>query len=126
MLKRLILAVAIAGVIAFGHTVVTASPVASGYTPLCQVWNDTYVYMYGDPPQLIGTREDYEYWSWWMSLVDCTSNLAQVRVKQWGNEVCQAYQAEFAVLDWWYNFHDRDWHLYLGHLVQQYDCDDLP
>jgi hypothetical protein len=121
MLKRLLFSVSLAGCLAF--VAIFARPTTvHAYTNSCYVINYTYAYDSGN--QLLGSRIDQDQWSWGMSLYDCTVNLAQVRVKQWGNEVCGTYGAEYVTLDWSYTYFDGSNHY--GNRHQQYDCDDLP
>ncbi len=105
----------------------TSEAVASvAWGDRCMVWNDTYAYLYGDPPYLRGTRSDYDDWTFNMSQQDCVSNLAQVRVKQWGAEMCSLWNAEFVILRWNWNYYPGGGGVTYGSLEQQYDCNDLP
>lgn len=123
MLKRLLASFGLSGFLAFAVIAYRPATVQA-FTTSCSVSNYSYTYLYGDPPTLVGSRYDTDSWNWDMSLNDCTSTLSQVRVKQWGKEVCDAYGGEYVVLQWQWTYFNGTYHY--GNLQQQYDCGDLP
>jgi hypothetical protein len=126
MLKRLVLATSFAAALGVGIAALGEARVEAYYA-VCKVrWNVSKTYLYGQPPTYLGERNDWDVWAHDMTLHDCTSNLAQVRVKQWGNEVCDQYGGEYVTLYWKWEFDDFNSPIDEGILFQQYDCNDVP
>jgi hypothetical protein len=133
MRRRLAVAVLFASTISLAMSAATTSSTASagarlgvGWGDRCTLWSVTEGYLYGPPTTFLGSRDDDDEWEFNMSLNDCVSNLAQVRVKQWGAEVCSQMNAEYVILRWIWNYWPGGGNVQYGSVVQQYDCNDLP
>jgi hypothetical protein len=125
MVRRLALSACFAAFAGAVAAVATEEKVGATYGE-CRVYNTSKTYLYGAPPTLLGQRYDFDLWAHDMNLHDCVSNLSQVRVKQWGNEVCDLYGGEYVTLSWGWQYTNFDRPIDNGNLFQQYDCDDVP